>query len=422
MSELWGVFAFRCELLQPLRDEVGSGGDRGGCGGIPKPRSDESATKVFVGGLSAETSLQSLQAYFGQYGTLVDSVVMKDKMSGRPRGFGFVTFDNSDSVESVMQAAGQHQLDGKMVEVKRCEPRGESVQQAAPSFPLQRPGFLPFGGAHNPAQFQRPNFGSSFGQLFPAMQSMFPQLQPAFRQTPPVVHQGNPSMAGRSMVTDKIFIGGLGADCSEELLAEYFSTFGNIIDHVVMRDKMTGKPRGFGFVQFDNPEAVDAVMVYGHEPGVDGTQLESTSFHSLDGTRAVEVKRASPKPGQQFSFAAPQRPQLQPLWPTPESNFPGRPERDRSNKVFVGGLGECNDDELNAYFSQFGQLIDCVVMKDKATGRTRGFGFVQYDDPAAVELVMLQQHSINGRWVEVKRTVPEDDAGLKGGLERWRQG
>ncbi|CAI7572394.1 unnamed protein product [Penicillium bialowiezense] len=61
-----------------------------------------------------------------------------------------------------------------------------------------------------------------------------------------------------------------------------------------------------------------------------------------------------------------------------------------SSKVFVGGLAwGTNDESLHEAFSQFGTVTDAIVMKDRETGRSRGFGFVSFSSPeeanAAVE-------------------------------------
>lgn len=48
--------------------------------------------KLFIGGISWETTEDTLRAYFGKFGELTDAALMKDKYTGQPRGFGFVTF------------------------------------------------------------------------------------------------------------------------------------------------------------------------------------------------------------------------------------------------------------------------------------------------------------------------------------------
>lgn len=82
--------------------------------------------KLFVGGLSSETTEQEFKSYFEKFGRTTDVVVMHDSMTNRPRGFGFVTFDSEDSVEVVMQSHF-HELSNKRVEVKRAIPK-EGIQ------------------------------------------------------------------------------------------------------------------------------------------------------------------------------------------------------------------------------------------------------------------------------------------------------
>uniref|UniRef100_A0A8C7LI14 Cold inducible RNA binding protein a n=1 Tax=Oncorhynchus kisutch TaxID=8019 RepID=A0A8C7LI14_ONCKI len=58
----------------------------------------------------------------------------------------------------------------------------------------------------------------------------------------------------------KLFVGGLSFDTTEESLAEAFAKYGNIAKVDVIRDKETGRSRGFGFVKYDNAEdAKDAL-------------------------------------------------------------------------------------------------------------------------------------------------------------------
>ena len=50
------------------------------------------------------------------------------------------------------------------------------------------------------------------------------------------------------------------------------------------------------------------------------------------------------------------------------------------------------EEEFDNFFSQFGKIIDCQLMIDKDTGRSRGFGFVTYDSPAAVDKVCVNKY------------------------------
>ena len=52
------------------------------------------------------------------------------------------------------------------------------------------------------------------------------------------------------------------------------------------------------------------------------------------------------------------------------------------------------------YFSRYGEVIDCVVMKNPVTGKSRGFGFVTFKDPACVETVLSSgPHVLDDRQV-----------------------
>ena len=55
-------------------------------------QSENAGGKVFVGGLSWQTTEEGLRYYFEKFGELCDAALMTDKRTGQPRGFGFVTF------------------------------------------------------------------------------------------------------------------------------------------------------------------------------------------------------------------------------------------------------------------------------------------------------------------------------------------
>lgn len=83
--------------------------------------------------------------------------------------------------------------------------------------------------------------------------------------------------------------------------------------------------------------------------------------------------------------------------------------RSEACKVFVGGLAsEITEKEFGDYFSKFGIVKDAVVMVDRNTGSSRGFGFVTFEKEETVEIVMKQEHEIMGKYVETKRAEPRD--------------
>ncbi|CAH1760445.1 2328_t:CDS:10 [Entrophospora sp. SA101] len=79
-------------------------------------------------------------------------------------------------------------------------------------------------------------------------------------------------------------------------------------------------------------------------------------------------------------------------------------------KMFIGGLNwETSDENLKSYFSQFGEVTDCVVMRDPNSSRSRGFGFVTFTDPSNVDKVLNKDHQLDGKVIDPKRAIPRDE-------------
>jgi RNA-binding protein Musashi len=69
---------------------------------------------MFIGGLSGQTTPENLKTYFEQYGEVVECMIMKDAITKRSRGFGFITFKEATSVDRVL-LKDKHILDEKSV-------------------------------------------------------------------------------------------------------------------------------------------------------------------------------------------------------------------------------------------------------------------------------------------------------------------
>jgi hypothetical protein len=79
--------------------------------------------KLFVGGLSWNTSSDDLRAAFSRFGSIQDATVIMDRTTGRSRGFGFVSFENAaDAAEAVKNMNGAD-LDGRTLKVNNAESR-----------------------------------------------------------------------------------------------------------------------------------------------------------------------------------------------------------------------------------------------------------------------------------------------------------
>ncbi|KAF8494448.1 hnRNP A1-gamma isoform [Russula emetica] len=160
----------------------------------------------------------------------------------------------------------------------------------------------------------------------------------------------------------KMFVGGLSWDTTDEGLRNYFSEFGKVDACTIVRDA-DGKSRGFAFLTFEDPASVNAVMV---------------REHFLDG-KAIDPKRAIP-----------------------------REEHLRNTRYFVGGLApQTTADTMRVFFTKFGKVVDATVMVDRETGRSKGFGFVTFEDNSSdSQLVGKLGLILDEKQIEVKTAQP----------------
>jgi hypothetical protein len=63
---------------------------------------------------------------------------------------------------------------------------------------------------------------------------------------------------------------------------------------------------------------------------------------------------------------------------------------------------------LISHFQQYGTIIDAVVMKDPHTSNSRGFGFVTFQNPSVIDLILKEKHVLHGKQVDVKPAVPRE--------------
>jgi cold-inducible RNA-binding protein len=83
------------------------------------------STKLFVGNLSFNTTENDLQELFAAYGAVQSVDLITDRMTGRPRGFGFVTMENKDDADKAVAALHGKNFDGRDLTVNEARPREE---------------------------------------------------------------------------------------------------------------------------------------------------------------------------------------------------------------------------------------------------------------------------------------------------------
>jgi RNA recognition motif-containing protein len=93
-----------------------------------------------------------------------------------------------------------------------------------------------------------------------------------------------------------------------------------------------------------------------------------------------------------------------------------------AKKLFVGSLSwNTNDDGLREAFTQFGEVSEAKVITDRMTGRSRGFGFVTFEDDAAADAAIsaLNGTELDGRTIRVDVARERREGGGGGGRDRW---
>jgi cold-inducible RNA-binding protein len=83
------------------------------------------SAKLFVGNLSFKITENDLQDAFAAHGTVVEANLMMDRVSGRPRGFGFVTMGSPEEAQKAIEALNGKELDGRALTVNIARPREE---------------------------------------------------------------------------------------------------------------------------------------------------------------------------------------------------------------------------------------------------------------------------------------------------------
>jgi len=179
----------------------------------------------------------------------------------------------------------------------------------------------------------------------------------------------------------KLYVGGCGSTTKVEDLKKHFSPYGEIEDIFLLTDRKTKCSKGYGFLTFTSMEAVDKVQ---------RARPHIVKGQEIITRRALSHQNAS-NPG--FTKKA---------W-----------------KIFVSNLAESSDEtDLIATFKNFGTIKLATVVYDQATGKSRRFGFVEFEDYDAVDkIILLETHHVKGKHVLVKKGLNKlEIQNLKSGL------
>jgi len=81
------------------------------------------STKVYVGNLSYSVDDEKLKELFAPFGEVSETIVIKDRYSGRSKGFGFVTFADEESAKKAVSELNGKEVDGRELKVNEARPK-----------------------------------------------------------------------------------------------------------------------------------------------------------------------------------------------------------------------------------------------------------------------------------------------------------
>ncbi|CAF2357083.1 unnamed protein product [Rotaria sp. Silwood2] len=230
----------------------GSGSGGNGTSTGLKPEDDR---KLFVGGLTWDTTQEDLREYFSSFGNVLDCSIKHDPSTGRSRGFAFLVFDSKDIVERIL-SQNDHFVKGRRVDPKPAHRRLNTT-----------------------ANNQINNLTNNNNNNLSSQSSLY-GVAPSSTMPYPNMTMGIGANLNPYSNNRKVFIGGLDPSFPDSQLREYFSKFGQIDEIDLPYDKEKNERRPFCFISFQTEQAAQEVL-----------RLQR---HTI-GDISVDVKRAKPK-------------------------------------------------------------------------------------------------------------------------------
>jgi RNA recognition motif-containing protein len=187
---------------------------------------------------------------------------------------------------------------------------------------------------------------------------------------------------------NRLFIGSLPKDITDTEFRLFFGQFGKLYEAYVVFHRITGNPRGFGYISYIDPKVTEHVLALGLK---ENENENEKGFGYGFGRIVMRGKVCEIKPA--------------------NNKGEGGTTSTNRNRVFVGGLPpNCCDGELRDYFQQFGAVIDSTVSVHHDTGISRGFGFVTFADPKVSSSILKIRDNNNRTTINSKGR--DDDNGI----------
>ncbi|KAF6984411.1 hypothetical protein CFC21_002435 [Triticum aestivum] len=315
------------------------------------------ASKLVVLGIPWDVDTEGLKEYMSKFGPLDDCIVMKDRSSGRSRGFGYVTFSSVEDAKNVVNS--EHILGDRTLEVKIATPKEE---MRAPGNKKATRIFV----ARIPQSVDESMFRRHF-QTFGEITDLYMPKELGSKE-----HRGIGFVTFRS------------AECVDNVMQENHEIDGStvVVDRATPKDEEVRHPPRRG----------------GGAQGEGGYGSYNAYITAATRYAALGVPTLYDHPGPAYGRGYLNEPPVS------------------SKKIFIGRLPqEANTDDLWDYFGRFGRIVDAYIPKDPKKSGHRGFGFVTFAEDGVADRVARRSHEILGQEVAVDSAAPVEGGPSRGG-------
>ncbi|KAG9350618.1 hypothetical protein JZ751_024507 [Albula glossodonta] len=308
--------------------------------------------KLFVGGLSFDTNEESLEEAFSKYGSITKVDVIRDRETNKSRGFGFVTFENPEDAKDAMTA-----MNGKLMKLANLE---EDLVVVSEAGPLEEEA-----GSSGVAEEEVGVVIQEGVEVTVETEATAVEIEAMAAVTGAMV--GTEAMAAGTGVTVVAIPTGVGVvDIPLEVADIITGTTG--VREVM--ETAQGVLTETAMTAMDNDAESYLLNIY--KRGVTDGQPYITHIFPPLHLHLLPVEREH-RGLHEFCSA----------------------RMSDEGKLFVGGLSfDTNEQSLEDVFSKYGQITEVVVIKDRESQKSRGFGFITFENPDDAKDAML---AMNGK-------------------------
>ncbi|XP_024530483.1 polyadenylate-binding protein 4-like isoform X1 [Selaginella moellendorffii] len=356
-----------------------------------------SGVSLYVGDLDETVAETQLFTIFSQMGLVTSVRVCRDAVTRRSLGYGYVNYSSGADAVRAMEALNYTPINGKTIRIMWSHRDPSTRKSGVGNIFIKNldesidnkalhDTFIAFGPilsckiAHQDGRskgygfvhFETDEAANLAIEKVNGMQLVGKKVFVAKF----VKRSDRLAATGETKFTN-VFVKNLDPEMAEEEINEHFSTFGVITNVVIMKDE-NDKSKGFGFVNFDDPEAARAAV--------------ETMNNSQLGSRTIYVGRAQKKA---------EREQI--LRRQFEEKRMEQFQKYQGANLYVKNLDDSIDDEtLKQEFSRYGNITSAKVMRDEK-GISKGFGFVCFTSPEEASRAATETNGlmINGKPIYV---------------------